>query len=418
MLITDVRKSGSPGGAQKLTAAVSWTTPIPRDFDLYFRFENAPGEIGASADPFLVSFLIAAMILGEDLEVRGPVDPELVGRIEKDIIPLLRRWFPSLHAIELKCPDLQAPPSRTADAGGVTGFSGGLDALYTTVRHRERLNWLLAAQGFDIRDFQTLEWRKVFGDITVAAAPFGRPLIEASTNVREIGHYQVLRPFDGNIHPDVYRIGPNGPIAPFMVALARCMMPFCSRFLISSTEPYELLYPYGSHPLLDPMFSTSQQDIQHIGCEFGRIEKLEYLKEACPECLQHLRVCWRASPRKPNCGRCEKCLRTLAEARLAGAEALIDSFDAPIDFNEMKLLTPGQIQMPYWEELATRAAAQGDHEIARAAEVVLGRRLHLPRLKRRLFSRRRSRSHPRFEWRRLRRVMEPPRENNGGRKAS
>lgn len=411
MIIRDITKTGSPEGPQQLSATVSWETPSPRSFEVFFEFKSAPGELAFSADPFVAGFLIAAMVLGEDLEIQGPADPEFLERIEQDIIPLLRRWFPSLKPIELKCPETQAPPPATADPGGIAAFSGGLDALYTAVRHRGRLNWLLTAQGFDVRTFQHLEWSKVMRETRIAAEPVGLPLFEVRTNLREIAHYQVLRPFKGEVHPNVFRIGPNGPIGPFFVALGRCLLPACSRFLLSSTEPYEHLYPYGSHPLLDPMWSTSRQEMLHIGCEFNRSEKLEWLMRASPESLRSMRVCWWGSPRKANCGRCEKCQRTLAEARLAGATGLMESFDEPFNPESIKFLDPGPVQLPFWKSIAERAASQDDHELARAAEIVLGRRVYLPKLWKRV-KEGRLRQKPRNEWRRLRRLMDSSRASS------
>ena len=43
---------------------------------------------------------------------------------------------------------------------------------------------------------------------------------------------------------------------------------------ISSTNPWDKLAPYGSHPLTDPLCSSDRVRIQHIGCAYRRHEKL------------------------------------------------------------------------------------------------------------------------------------------------
>ena len=63
--------------------------------------------------------------------------------------------------------------------------------------------------------------------------------------------------------------------------------------LIPSSAGYRDLRSWGSHPLTDPLFSTSGTDVLHDGPAFMRVEKTEYVTES-EVALAALRVCWKS----------------------------------------------------------------------------------------------------------------------------
>jgi hypothetical protein len=71
----------------------------------------------------------------------------------------------------------------------------------------------------------------------------------------------------------------------------------------------------GSHPLTDPLWSTEGTEIVHEGAEVGRADKVAKIAEN-PAALACLMVC--ANSVTSNCGRCEKCLRTMIALRALG----------------------------------------------------------------------------------------------------
>lgn len=407
MIIDRVKRTREEDGAQVLTANVAFESETSQTFEVYFRFTNAPKVILDRADPFVIGFLAAAMTLGEDLEVRGPVDSELISQIESEIMPLLHRWFPALQFVELRAPERISPPAWPAGRSHVSTFSAGLDSMYTAARNRSRLDYVLAVHGFDIFMFRPRLWQVVLDRIEASAEVFGLPVLKVETNLRIVSQFEMIRTRKGRFDPEIYRIGPNGPIGAFLAAVGRCMEPFCSDFSIASALPYEKTKPLGTHPLLDPKWSTSAQRVLHDGCEAGRIEKLAWLKREAPETLNTLRVCHHAPDKSLNCSRCEKCLRTMCEARLGGLEETDIPFTWPIDLDRIKRLNPSDRQRPFWELIAEAAQREGEAEIADAALIALDQRLHLPRLWRRWLEPRRDTSSARAHWKRVRRRMDP-----------
>lgn len=413
MILNDVTLRRSVNGSQRLAAVVTFETPVPRSFQAYFQVEGAPGDISASADPFVIEFLIPAMMLGEPLRIEASVDPELMETIHENIKPLLLRWFPFLNDIPLHPRTLQSPPARTASPVGAMTFSGGLDSAYTAVKNRTDLNWLVITQGLDVRSYQDEFWQKVYPGLRAVAEAVGLPVVYVRTNIREISHYQAIRTRRGRIDPDYYAAGHMGPLGSYLTAIGRVLDPFCSRFYLSAGVAYENLTPYGSHPLLDPMWSTSRQRVFHDGCEADRIDKVAYLQEHNPEALGRIHVCWLALTTDVNCSRCEKCLRTMTEIRTCGAESIASSFRWPLDLDLIRSMPIRARTREYWVRLLARAEARGDAELAASIRPALHRESGIGRAWRTLRGPKPAHLRARESWKQVRRIFHPSLEQSG-----
>ena len=81
------------------------------------------------------------------------------------------------------------------------------------------------------------------------------------------------------------------------------------RVLIPSSVHYRYNERGGTNPLVDRLYSTRTTILANDGADLRRIEKSRVVAES-DLAMRHLRVCW-AGRSDLNCGRCEKCLRTL-----------------------------------------------------------------------------------------------------------
>jgi hypothetical protein len=63
-----------------------------------------------------------------------------------------------------------------------------------------------------------------------------------------------------------------------LAAVALLFQDRLGKILIPPTYSYADLLPWGSHPLLDPLWSTEQTTIEHEGCEATRVEKAAYIQ--------------------------------------------------------------------------------------------------------------------------------------------
>ena len=245
--------------------------------------------------------LPAAMRSGQPLRVEGAVSPRLL-----DALPSIQALFASWGLPRVPVMTRRRrrrTPWRLPRRGTACFFSGGVDSFYTVLTRRPMLTHLIFVHGFDLPLDSELRQPAALAAREVAAA-LGLELIEVETNVRSlIDRYVSWELCHG-------------------AALASVGLLFQERFrkiLIPSTHSYADLTPWGSHPLLDPLWSTELTEFVHDGTHATRVEKCLAVADS-DIALRHLRVCWENRDGRYNCGECEKCLRTMIS--LAAAEAL------------------------------------------------------------------------------------------------
>jgi hypothetical protein len=144
--------------------------------------------------------------------------------------------------------------------------------------------------------------------------------------------------------------------------------------VVSLASSYDTpnLHPHASHPLLDPNYSSYELRIRHDGIAFSRAEKTRLLA-AWDVALKHLRVCNKTAfyqSGKLNCGRCEKCLRTMITLYTLGVLEQASAFpptDLSAEFvsNAVKI---NHTTFPFYGELIAPLREKGRHDLARCIE--------------------------------------------------
>jgi hypothetical protein len=154
---------------------------------------------------------------------------------------------------------------------------------------------LIFVHGFDVELSNTAAWEHVCESLQRAADSLGKRLVRVATNLRDTR-------FGATDWP---RLSHGAALA----GVAHALGARYDTVLIGSSSGYRDLRPWGSHPLTDPMFSSSSVCIMHDGAEFSRVEKVEYVVKSAIV-LRHLRTCWK-SHTGDNCQDCNGCYRTL-----------------------------------------------------------------------------------------------------------
>jgi hypothetical protein len=96
---------------------------------------------------------------------------------------------------------------------------------------------------------------------------------------------------------------------------------------VPSTYVVADLGPLGSHPMLDPLYSSAHFTVEHHGLAMSRIEKVALVAD-WPVGLDGVRVCQRDDEVwDRNCGTCEKCLRTMLALVAIGKLEECGAFD-------------------------------------------------------------------------------------------
>ena len=195
-----------------------------------------------------------------------------------------------------------------------------MDSFYTFLKNKkeggEKITHLIFVHGFDIDLLNKALFEETSARIRKIAEAEDVEVIFLRTNIREI--------LDEMISWDW---GHGGALC----GVALMLRAGLKRVYIPSTDYYEQLFPWGSQPALDPLWSTEATKIFHDGNEANRVQKVSRYIANSDNALEHLRVCYKNVAGKYNCGACEKCLRTMIELRVANVLDKSGAFTRPLD---------------------------------------------------------------------------------------
>jgi len=110
-----------------------------------------------------------------------------------------------------------------------------------------------------------------------------------------------------------------------------------SHVLLAASFPLGAPTSFGSHPALDPRFSTERTEIVHDGATATRVDKVRFLATR-RVALENLKVCYDADT-EINCGRCGKCVMTMLELHACGALGSGPAFETALDPRVVAKLT-------------------------------------------------------------------------------
>jgi len=296
---------------------------------LRFRFPIAlKDSLHDGAEPFVAALLPIAMSLRKSLRAEGKVSPVFHSGIEQ-IIHLYHGWDRRLARIDVQIA-ASAPTSHKTRAVGCF-FTGGVDSFYTVLKNLEqegddsRITDLIFIRGY--ADCP-LENRVLFKNLSARLGKVARELdlrlILAETNLRSFTPASGL-PWDWHAGSQLAAVG-------------LCLIPMLRRLYIPAGDTYSTLSPWGSHPLVDPLWSTESLEFRHDGCEAFRSQKLDRYVARSRLALENLRVCGYDSTGLRNCGTCEKCLRTMIGLTALGVNLSSEVFTAPLDLKCVRRL--------------------------------------------------------------------------------
>lgn len=259
----------------------------------------ASEKIGRETDFVLPTTVLPAMMTGVRLELPGEVSPRLLSAV-----PKIQDVFCSWDGEKFRRVPVEAGVRDVGVKDHASGvacfFSGGVDSFYTLLKRQEEITHLifmeLHRQGPSVRGQASRAVREVAKDL-------GKTLIEVETNLSQFSTEA--------------RIGWHYFHGMRLASVGLLFQHLFRKVLIPATLSYDNLTPAGSHPLLDPLWSTESMDFEHDGAEATRVEKVAYISEH-EIAMRLLRVCF-MDPDAYNCGRCRKCLLTMLNLRAAGS---------------------------------------------------------------------------------------------------
>jgi hypothetical protein len=250
---------------------------------------------------------------GGSLNVRAAVSRRLldnVDRIQRAFLGETDRF----HHVEVAAP--AAASAKTGPGDGVACFfTGGVDSFYSVLSHRDEITHLVYVHGYDIPLGETRLRGRVSQGLQSAARELGLPLIEVESDVRMFSDRRI--DWTAEYHGAA------------LASIALFLAPRFRKVYIASSFAPASMQSWGSMPPTDPLWSTEDLEVVH-DLEVLRQQKINFLAGS-PIALRWLRPCWEYLSGAYNCGRCEKCLRTMVALRLAGALDACRVFDRPLD---------------------------------------------------------------------------------------
>ena len=360
-------KSIKSGKKVRVTATVTWEDCNQPQKDVYIETEEPfAKDITCNPHSFLVGCLIPAMHFGEK---RIFLDNEICPGLKeglKTVMSLIKEWSgDKLNPLNIEAKT--SPSVQYSDKQRQAGLflSGGMDSLAALranklaypEEHPGSIKDCLFVHGFDIggviqRGMKYHVFERAKAAMSEVVEDTNTRLIPIYTNIRHLCDEREL--WLGKF---------------FGAVLASAAHAFASRLdlvFIASSYDTPNLVPCGSHPMLDPEYSSFDMRIRHRDLALSRMDKLR-LVAGWDVALQNIRVCLANVQDRLNCGKCEKCVRTMLGLLAIGAldktAAFVENDVSPDLLSNFSITI--RHREPFYHELLEPLKACGREDLVR-----------------------------------------------------
>jgi hypothetical protein len=358
VIVDELALETLPDGRVARSAAVRADGGEPSVMRVVVPDRFAPPEPDDATGPLGLALLLA-MRRGESLRLRGRVDAALLSRVD-DIQDYFVACAPGrLRRVDFEADGVLQPAETHAELTAVC-FSRGVDSMYEAAKRRgadPRYGALLFVDQFEPLHDEAVRAREI--ELARDAAQILElPLLVADAPLRELTESE----FDWE---DAVGAG--------IAWVGHALSGGLGRLVIPAADSVRSLGPTGANPAVDFLLSSRRITFEHGGVAHTRMEKVAWIVRHRPGLLRYLKVCF-AENRPDNCGRCPKCLHTMACLRAAGALEAATGFPPELDLD----LVAGELHplvSVLVELTAVRDAAEaaGDAALARAVTTTLRR---------------------------------------------
>ena len=311
MRIENLRMENA-AGLVRAAATVRWETCREPDKNIYIETEETFAEsFSCNPHAFLVGCIIPAMHFGEKrLKIDAAVCPYLKEGLDL-VMALMHEWSHGAYLpLSLETGTASLAPFQNIKRQAGLFLSGGFDSL-AALRlnrlaypsdHPGSIKDCYLVHGFDIggvveRGMKYQVFERAKAALADVAEDASVNLIPVYTNIRHLC--------------DERDLWLNYFFGAVLAAVGHAFVPRNDLIYIGSSYDLPNIHPCGSHPLLDPEFSSYDLRIRHRDLHLSRVEKLKIVAD-WEVAFQNFRVCLANVKDRLNCGKCEKCVRTMA----------------------------------------------------------------------------------------------------------
>ncbi|MBC2712401.1 MAG: hypothetical protein HGJ94_15875 [Desulfosarcina sp.] len=326
-------------------------------------------DIFANPHAFVVGCIIPALYFGERrLFIDETICPRLKEGLET-VMALMHHWTEGkLQPLAIDASLAKTALHEDRNRHAAVFLSGGMDSLAALKlikdnyadTHPSAPKDALLVHGFDIGGVVKRGAKyPVFERAKTAMAPVatdaGLTLIPIYTNIRHLC--------------DDRDLWLNQFFGAVLVAAAHVFSKRINLAWLASSYDIPHLHPCGSHPLLDPEYGSHDLCIRHRDAGLSRMKKLKIVA-GWDVAFQNFRVCLANVPDKLNCGRCEKCVRTMLELEALGLLNKTRAFEEnavdPSWLDAFSIII--RVREPFYEELIEPLRARGRDDLAEKIE--------------------------------------------------
>jgi len=285
----------------------------PREpFFVRYDFDVSKCPPGIIIIPFISNFITLAWFGGFNIRV-----PEVDAIFAKSLLEV-RAEFERLHhgySLTGSLYSKQETEHNWTGGKALMLFSGGMDAYTGLIRHQDEDIELITILGADIDLSDSVQWQQCLNHIKTEpfSSKFTHQTITANMRKFYNDNVEVNLVFNwwGKVQHGLGLLGLLAPISFERKA---------SIAYISSS--YSIPITWGSTKVSDEKIRWGGLRVLHDAAELTRQNKAQLIVDfarARQKPIQ-LRICYSEVKRDGNCGKCEKCYRTIMNLVLAGAD--------------------------------------------------------------------------------------------------
>ena len=276
-------------------------------------YESTDVRLADASEAFGAALIVPALHAGRPLRLAGPVCDEWTMNLARLSDEFRRLWYPAApRPLTVPAGDRRATAAIAQSRSTALCFTGGVDAFHTLLASEHAIERLVYAVGYDVPLHRRRRAAVVAAMVRVVAAETGREAAVITTNLRR---HPLLK-----ATPWLRAFG--GPLA----AIGHLLGPAIGRILLASDGLGFEHQEVGSRPSTDSLHGSATLAVEHVAHAVTRLDKIRRIA-AEPLVQRHLRVCWRNTGSALNCGRCEKCVRTMLALDACGTLGRFPGFE-------------------------------------------------------------------------------------------
>lgn len=281
--------------------------------------------------PFIMNVVSIVWISGKDWYIDS-MDEELFASLDT-VKEVFRRMYPCTkwegrlipHRLVKNVPPFKPDTNRIALL-----FSGGLDSTTSSLYHSDKKQLLITAWGhWDLPLKDVKLWKTRKSQLLGFAEQHGHEATFVKSNYYSMLNRKVLDCLSKEITSwrifAVEGIGWAGIAAPLM------WLKGYPELRHASTITWDYHFPAAANPFIDDNIKFAQfLHLKHDLFDMNRMDKCRFLGQACKgKEKPFVRVC--EEQIVANCGKCQKCMRTILEFYIVGEDPKEYGFSRPVD---------------------------------------------------------------------------------------